>query len=219
MSHALAWDETREDYKCENTLSVKVETMDFAALAIAKTCEMVRFVEKSEDVKEELLEQMDVNSRKIATLHAELSKSAEKKMRIADAWIENVISKEEKDKRLARLKEKEHEAQSEIKRLEALNKQLQQSIDKDNKIHLGALKTLSVNDYDMAREVIKRHIEKIEILPYNKQRVIRIHTYSMGTQEFLYNPKARTTPKLQYMAADKLKPLQIDGQNVPLLFA
>lgn len=184
---------------CKNNDSISVEWVDIAAWSVAKTLEIDYIYNFTESKAEQANAQIEVNRQKIATIKSKLADMENKRQRIAIAYIDGDITKEQKAKQTAKLKAEVEDYNSQIVELEESNNKLNDiaTFDKEGTlIHMGRLPIMGIyEEAEEAYRITHRHIESITVQPYTHngkvQRLINIHTVLGSVIKFLYVAKSK----------------------------
>jgi len=187
---------------CPNNEQISIEWLDVAAWYVAKSCEMDWILNFTESKAEEAQKQIEVNLQKISTLEDLIAKVDAKRQRIVEMYIDLEISKADRDKRIAKVKEDAAVFERQIVELKEENDKLQMIADYDadiQLIHTGRLAMRGI--YEDAEEnyrICHKHIKSISVEPFEyegkMQKMITIRTY--------YND---IVARILYIAKSKVK--------------
>ena len=187
---------------CPNNEQISIEWLDVAAWYVAKSCEVDWMLNFTESKAEEAQKQIEVNQQKIATLEDLIAKVDAKRQRIVEMYIDMEISKADRDKRIAKVKEDAAVFERQIVELKEENDKVQMIADYDadiQLIHTGRLTMRGI--YEDAEEnyrICHKHIKSISVEPFEyegkMQKMITIKTY--------YND---IVARILYIAKSKVK--------------
>lgn len=187
---------------CPNNEQISIEWLDVAAWYVAKSCEMDWILNFTESKAEEAQKQIEVNEQKIATLEDLIAKVDAKRQRIVEMYIDMEITKADRDRRIAKVKEDAAVFERQIVELKEENDKLQMIADYDadiQLIHTGRLAMRGI--YEDAEEnyrICHKHIKSISVEPFEyegkMQKMITIKTY--------YND---IVARILYIAKSKVK--------------
>lgn len=216
INNLRKWDKSTNHMECNNNTSAKVEVVDYCALSVAVTAEYYRAKNENETYKNELLEKISINQSKIDVLKEKLNSVEDKKAKIAESYIEGLISADTKNSKLENLKKEIHENTEKIKSLEFQNYQSKKSFDEDVKISM--VTPFMTDDYETAKTLVKKHVAKIELSQVTPtEKLIKIYTVNGKCHTFSYYPKRRQR-KLMYHKTKNNNPLFDVKHFVPILY-
>lgn len=191
----------RNQGECDYSMALHINVTDSYVWTVAYQCEMNDSKLQTKEKQKEVRNTMKVIAQKQHLLKMKLEQQDDKKKRIVDAYLDDLITKAERDKRLKSLAESMTEYQLQINRYE---EQLD-SIRKGPQIeHLSLPDTLSLitdnEDLKTAQKVARKHIKSCTAVlksvgdrdPRSKKPnavFYTIETYTYGTFYYLYFPK------------------------------
>ena len=218
INNLRKWDKSTNHAECENNTSAKVEVVDYCALSVAVTVEYHRRTNENEQYKNELLEQIAINQSKIDVLKEKLNSVEDKKAKIAESYIEGLISADTKNAKLEKLKQEIRENTEKIKSLEIQNHKNKKSYDEDENVKLSVLQSFNVDDYETAKTLVKKHVAKIELEQVTaKEKLIKIYTVNGKCHTFTYYPKKRQRKLIYHRAANVKRGIE-QQKFVPILY-
>lgn len=183
---------------CPNNEQISIEWLDVAAWYVAKSCEMDWILNFTESKADEAQKQIEVNLQKIATLEDLIAKVDAKRQRIVEMYMDMEISKAERDKRIAKVKEDAAVFERQIVELKEENDKLQIIAEYDADTQLISTGNLSFRGiHEQAEEnyrICHKHIKSIQVENYEyegkMQKLITIKTYYKDLERrFIYMAK------------------------------
>lgn len=190
---------------CTSGLTIRVENMDALLWWVASKEEIKYQMHLDQSKKEEYQEKIEILDQKIITLKSKLDTFEFKKSKIVDTYLEDLITKQERDKKLNKLKEENLEYQNtilsyreQIKSLKnLLNSEDKDRIDMDylTSLYTGVIKE---KDLKIMSEIVHRHISKVTSEPYwfgkdrdkrairKNAQLITIYTVTGSIQKYIY---------------------------------
>lgn len=155
--------------KCPSGLTVRGIYIESALWWVAATAHMDWLIENSKTHRQQTEEKIDVNEAKVRTLTNRLEGISDKKVKIADAYIEGLFTKEDRDSRLQKVDEEAKEIKEQIKTLEGENSSLrsllssfddEEQFDRISKILIG---TVTEIDEKEVYNILHLHISRCVI--------------------------------------------------------
>ena len=216
---------------CPNNEQISIEWLDIAAWYVAKSCEVDWMMNFTQSKAEEAQNQIVVNQQKIATLEDLIAKVNAKRQRIDEMYMELELSRADRDKRIAKVKEDAAVFERQIVELKEENDKLQMiaNYDAESNLKIVSTGTLTMRGiYEDAEEnyrICHKHIKSIQVENYEYegkvQKLITIKAYYNDmTTRFLYVAKSKIkkdghTIKLYQEFNGEFKPLFAWADVVP----
>ena len=186
---------------CNSSISIKKQVIDNLLWRVASICEIDYLYGLSEKKEKEIDSQLEILSQKITTADDKLSKIEEKKQRVVELYIDNLISKEVRDKKLNSISKEAQALQHSLQALRSSEISLQAlrpsapSISVEEKL-LQALSTLEANEENLKYvfDIVHKHITLVSIskMVYMAYMAFKISiTTHYGMEDFLYCPYAK----------------------------
>ena len=192
---------------CSNKTVILMDGLDGLLWWVAQKEEVKYQMQMDKEKEKEYQEKINILNQKILAVQEKLDVFEYKKNKIIDTYLEDLITKPERDKRLNKLKKENQEYLDQKLSYKEQIKQLKAILDnKDNGIdleHLGSLYAGVVKESDLKlmSEIVHRHITKVTSQPiyYGKDRstrtkgynaqLVTITTIQGKTQKYVYVPK------------------------------
>lgn len=213
---------------CNNGITIRLDNMDALLWFVASKLEVQYRMRMDQEKETEYRNNITILEQKILTLKAKTDVFEYRKKKIVDTYLEDLISKEERDKRINRLKKENQEYidtilsyQEQIKTITALleNKETEQ-IDLE---YLGSIygNVMEYQDLKQMAEIVHKHIKKVtaERCWFGRDRdqraekenalLIRIYTVSGKEQKYYYIARKYKKHYFYYYSTD--------GREQPLL--
>ena len=208
---------------CPNGESISCEWVDVAAWYVAKSIEIDYIYNFTEEKAQQAQKQIEINTQKISTLRAQIRGVDAKKQRIADSYINELITAEERNNRIANIKQEVADYNTQILGLQEENKKLEQIAQFDAEgtlIHLGRLPISGIyEDAERAYKICHKHIKNIVIKPFvyqgKTQKMITINTVLGQQNNILYVAKSKVKDKLTNTIFKLF--VEREGKFVPLI--
>jgi hypothetical protein len=213
---------------CNNGITIRLENMDALLWFVASKLDVEYRMRMDQEKETEFRNNIDVLEQKILTLKSKTDTFEYRKKKIVDTYLEDLISKGERDKRLNKLKAENQEYidtilsyQEQINNIRTLleNKETEE-IDLE---YLGSIygKVMEYQDLKQMAEIVHKHIKKVtaERCWFGRDRdqraekenalLIRIYTVSGKEQKYYYIARKYKKHYFYYYSTD--------GRELPLL--
>lgn len=163
---------------CDNGLTIRVENMDGLLWWEASKLEIKYQMQMDQKKEKEYQKQIEIINQKMLVLQEKLDVYEYKKSKIIDTYLEDLISKEERDRRLNKLKKENQDYQDsiisykeQIKDINTLLENRDKGVDIDHltKIYGGVI---GEKDLKIMRDIVHKHIKKVTSTSewYGKER-------------------------------------------------
>ena len=217
---------------CDNGLTIRVENLDGLLWWVAVREHSVYLMKLDAEKEKEYKERIDVLMQKIERAQTKVSAAETRRKKIVDTYLEDLITKEERDIRLKKLDKETRELKNTILSHQETINSLQTALKKQEgeDVDFERIKNLyegikNEKDLKKMQEIVRKHIRKVtsEKEWYGKERdkravrqnaqLITVETVYCGTvhsgiQKFIY--VARKYKKHHFWLYTE------DGREVPL---
>lgn len=183
---------------CPNGLTIRVDNMDGILWMVASQEETLYRMEKDAKMKDECQSKIEALEEKIAATQKKLDYIEEKKHRIAELYIDGVITKEEKEKRLSGTVSDAKTYNDSILRFRERIGALLTLLEGENEMDLSGMKlhsmyrsVLKESDLEVMQEIVRKHIFKVtavatEFKGRKSSQIITIETKTGKIKKFIY---------------------------------
>lgn len=229
-SQYRCWHHNKLSYPpfCENNITIRVENLDGLLWFVAVQEETKYRMKMDASKKDEYEEKIKVLREKMVSIEKRSSSIEDKKSRIVELYVDGVISKEEKEKRLSGTSEESKRYKDTIlsyKEQEGALLQLLEGLSEDS-VNLDRLKNIyegviGENDLKVMNDIVKKHIRKVVSLPewFGRDRdnrairqnaqLIVVETVYSGVRKYIYVARK--------YKGHKFFVYKSDGSEVPLV--
>ena len=182
-----------QDEQCKETVGISIEVMEGILWEIAKEQEILAFSEMNEEKIPELEYEIEVLQEKFNTASREVDKMNLKRKRVLENYEDLEITKEEKDKKLAKIKEKTFSLLGNMGKYKSREQALKNDIMRVKLIQEGKLDIspdFSNKTPKEKKEIIGKYILKAEIervISENRKAIkIEVELIRGGKKTYLY---------------------------------
>ena len=199
---------------CTNRISISGNVMDSLLWHVAQICETLFLTHEAKELREGYEEKLRIINEKIQGVDKRLSDVNEKKDRIVDSYLENIIDKSKRDEKLEQVNnerkgiERElfsyREEKSKIETLLAQVIEREQNYATDelcDKYDNIAKSIASISDDLTKRDIVHRHIKKVTVTNttiFHKYFAAYPDGKETKAKEIVIETDIETTPKIFY---------------------
>lgn len=191
---------------CPNSLTTQMASLDGLLWFVAQKEEIKYQMQMDRNREKEYKEKIDVLNQKIIAIQEKVDVFEYKKSKIVDTYLEDLITKEERDRKINKLKKDNQEYLDTIlKYREQINSLTAILENKDNGVDMDYLASVyggvvKESDLKVMKDIIHRHITRITAIPvwfgkFRNRRAIKenaqlitINTASGKEQRYVYIP-------------------------------
>lgn len=187
-THYVCWHHSSNSVGpyCPYPLCIQIAGMDGLLWWVAKQEEVKYQMQLDKDKEKEYQEKIDVLNQKILALQEKVDVFEYKKSKIVDTYLEDLITKQERDKKLNKLKQENQSYQDTILSYKEQIKSLKSILEnRDNGVDLEYLSSLYTGvikhtDLKVMSEIVHRHLTSVTCIPiyYGKDRDRRAKTHN-----------------------------------------
>lgn len=189
--------------RCSNKMHMSRNWLDCLLWYVAKPMHEQRMLRINKEDADRLNEQIEILERKERVLYERMHRSSERLEKVADAWIEGLITESQKQAKIAQIRASEKQMNDEFTQLGEQRK----SLVKLHRIALGIdpSPTQIKKDYslDDMNKIVKENISKVELARLEKNNKITIHPITGDVIVYLF----KRSSKVEKIYNEELQPL------------
>lgn len=193
------WKRTIE-HTCTNKLAINSNNLDRLLWYVARDIHIKYIMSMNNDKINNIENDINLLVKKIDVAKEKKIKLSNKIEKIADNYMNDLISKEKRDKQVQQVKLEEIEYDASIKSYEFKINNLIKLIEtiklNDNPLinRFNSINSIQLNKKEM-NDIVKLHIEEVKLRSLNKNTIISIKPYHAPLIEVLYKPFSKSKTK------------------------
>lgn len=192
----------KEHNYCDNSMVINTELINGLLWRVASTEHIEYLINMNEEKVEEYKKELVISQDKITVLSAKIDTINEKKQRVVDSYVEGLISKDDRDVKLNKIRTEVDDYNKKINSLRESVIKLEQLISSYCKEDVGAVINNGIDglDYQNKYDIVHQHIKVVNLERYPESGlVITIHTITGKEYKWLYYRYAKKIEKKLYI--------------------
>ena len=194
------------NHECPNDITIRSSVIEYLLLDVASHIYFLQRARKKEETKKDNTKKIEVLVQKISTAEKKLELFPSKKEKVIDLYVEGLLDKSERDRRLGKIDEDKREIEEKINQLKEKKSALEGDILTRAEYMNSVRKDYAAlrKDKEEANRVIHQIIERVVITreEYKGERGVRIAIFPHNAEpvEYIYIPMKKKGNNLYSVA-------------------